>query len=71
MRKVNIGMAAFCLLLGVLFLALFFYGIVVSRQIDPVMLMCLVGIILTARVIWQRAKQSPEGGIEIKKKPNQ
>ncbi len=59
MHKVNIGMAVFCLLLAASILALFFYSIVVNRQIDPVMLIYAVGAVLTARVFWKRAKPAP------------
>ena len=57
MRKVNIGMMVFCLLLAVCLLGLFAYNFVANRQIDPVPLMFVLGAILTARVFWKRAKQ--------------
>ena len=49
-------MAGVSVFLGAVFVALFVYGFVELRRLDPVILMYVVGATLTARVFWNRAK---------------
>jgi hypothetical protein len=55
MRKINIGMAVFCICLGVVCVGFPFYDFFVLGKIDPVPFIYAVGAVLAARVFWKRA----------------
>jgi putative effector of murein hydrolase len=69
MKTVNIIMMWVCVALGVFFIGLFAYSLIALRQIDPVMIMYVIGAILTAKIFWKRYHAAGRGKFEPKRRP--